>query len=181
MGTRGYKPFFLLAVLFVGMLSSNPAGSEPLKKEIKRGSPQPFVIKSRTLEVDDTLKRVTFTGDVSASKDDFVIHCQEMLVSYEDLSAQKNSVRGEARIDKIVATGKVRIVRVQGGMATAEKAVYYQQDERVVLTGNPMVKRGKDFVEGDQITIFLRENRSVVEGSKDKKVRATIFPKQEKR
>jgi lipopolysaccharide export system protein LptA len=66
-------------------------------------------------------------------------------------------------------------------VATAEKAVYYQSEEKMVLTGNPVVRMGKDFVEGDRITMFLKEERSVVESSKDKKVRAVIFPKGKKR
>ena len=76
---------------------------------------------------------------------------------------------------------RVKINRDQGGMATVEKAVYYRQDEKVVLTGKPVVKQGNDFMAGDRITIFLNENRSVVESSEDKKVRAVIFPKREKR
>ena len=51
----------------------------------------------------------------------------------------------------------------------------------MVLTGNPVVRMGKDFVEGDRITMFLKEERSVVESSKDKTVRAVIFPKGKKR
>ena len=42
------------------------------------------------------------------------------------------------------------------------------------------MKQGEDFVEGDVITLFLKENRSIVESAGDKKVRAVIFPKQEK-
>ena len=84
-------------------------------------------------------------------------------------------------ISKIIATGRVSISRAQGGLATAEKAVYFEDDEKIVLTGNPVVKQGNDFVEGDRITIFLKENRSVVESFVGKKVKAIIFPKREKR
>ena len=171
----------LLALFLFALLFSSPVGSEALQKEVQKASSKPFVIKSKSLEVDDKLKVVTFTGDVNATKDDFVIHCQKMLVSYQNLPTQKNTGAGGARIDKIVATGRVRIVRAQGAVATAEKAVYYQQDERVVLTGKPVVKRGNDLVEGDRVTIFLKENRSIVESSSDKRVRAIIFPKNEKR
>jgi lipopolysaccharide export system protein LptA len=84
-------------------------------------------------------------------------------------------------IDKIVAMGKVAVHRAQGGVATAEKAVYGQQEETIVLTGNPVVREGNNFVKGDRITIYLKENRSVVEGSQDKKVTATVFPQSKKR
>ena len=63
----------------------------------------------------------------------------------------------------------------------AEKAVYYQNDEKVVLTGKPVVKRGNDFVEGSKITLFLKEKRSIVEGAEDKKARAVLIPRSKKR
>jgi len=63
----------------------------------------------------------------------------------------------------------------------AEKAVYYQDDEKAVLTGNPVVKQGDDFIEGSVITLFLKENRSVVEGSEVKKVRVILFLKNGKK
>ena len=139
-----------------------------------------MVIKSKTLEADDKKRVVTFEGDVEAKRDDFTVFCQKLVVLYVKSSEQKGAEGVSARIDKIVATGAVKIVRVEGGVATVEKAVYYQQDEKLVLTGNPVVKQGEDFVEGDVITLFLKEDRSIVESSKDKKVRAVIFPKQEK-
>ena len=99
---------------------------------------------------------------------------------YEKSSDQKETEKVSARIDRIVATGAVKIIRAEGGVATGEKAVFYQKDEKLVLTGKPVVKQGEDFVEGDVITLFLKENRSIVESAGDKKVRAVIFPKQEK-
>ena len=80
-----------------------------------------------------------------------------------------------------MATGNVKIYRgTQGGIATSSKAVYYQDQDKLVLTGKPMVKQGQDFVEGVRITIYLKENRSVVESSRSKPVKAIIFPKKKK-
>jgi lipopolysaccharide export system protein LptA len=63
----------------------------------------------------------------------------------------------------------------------SEKAVYYENDEKVVLTGSPVVKQGNDFVEGSKITLYLKEKRSTVEGSEKEKVRAVLHPRSEKR
>jgi len=180
---RGQKhePFFLFAVLLIGLLLSGHVRSETLQKEAETAGPEPIVIESKSLEIDNDLKVITFAGDVSAKSDDFVIDCQKMVVYYENSPARKESEEVKARFDKIIATGQVTINRVQGGVATAEKAVYYQQDEKMVLTGNPVVRQGNDFVKGDRITMFLKENRSVVESSEDNKVKAIIFPKSEKR
>ena len=49
-----------------------------------------------------------------------------------------------------------------------------------MLTENPYLQQGPDYVEGQRITIFLNEGRSIVEGNETKRVKATIFPKEEK-
>ena len=158
-------------------LNSSLVWGEAVEKKALETKPSPIVINSKTLEVDNTSKIVTFTGEVDAKKDDMTIECDKMLVYYERLESQGKKDSFNTKIDKIVATGQVRIRQQEGATATAEKAVYFQDDEKLVLTGRPVVKQGNDFVEGDRITLFLKENRSVVEGSDKKKVRATIFPK----
>jgi len=153
--------------------------ASPLKKTPKKAQ-GPMVIKSKTLEADDKKKRITFEGNVEAIRDDFTVLCNKLVVLYEKSSESEKSEDVSASIDKIIATGSVKIIRAEGGVATGEKAVYYQKGEKLVLTGKPVVKQGEDFVEGDVITLFLKEDRSIVESAKDKKVRAVIFPKQEK-
>jgi lipopolysaccharide export system protein LptA len=39
------------------------------------------------------------------------------------------------------------------------------------------VWQGANVINGERITIFVQENRSIVEGSKDKRVSTTIYPK----
>ena len=175
------QPCFLSALLILGLVFAGPIRSETVEDNIKKSAPRPMVIKSKTLEMDDVSKVVTFTGDVNAKKGDFIIDCQKMRVYYESLPTSKKASEADSSISKIIATGRVSISRAQGGLATAEKAVYFEDDEKIVLTGNPVVKQGNDFVEGDRITIFLKENRSVVESFVGKKVKAIIFPKREKR
>jgi lipopolysaccharide export system protein LptA len=174
------KPFAVLTALALVLVLAGPVKSESLQKELEKSGSKPMVIKSKTLEVNDKSKLVTFTGSVKATRDDFVIDCDKMVVYYENRS-DKRPGKGQTRIDKIVATGNVRIDRAKGGTARAAKAVYFQQSEKVVLTGNPVVKKGNDYVEGDRITIFLKENRSIVESSKDKRVKAVIHPNRIKR
>jgi lipopolysaccharide export system protein LptA len=175
------KPFFMLTILLVGLLLPSFAGSETLKEQLGKGEPKEMVIKSNKLEVDDNRKVVIFTGNVDAKREDFVINCNKLVVFYKSLPGVKETDEGKTEVDKIVATGQVKISHSQGAAATAEKAVYYQRDEKVVLTENPVVKKGNDFVEGDRITMYLKENRSVVESSGDRKVRAIIFPKPKKK
>lgn len=140
------------------------------------------VIKSDSLEIDNKKREVIFTGSVEAAKGDMTISCRKMFVYYlEDKSAGRTSEQSGFKIDRIVATGDVKINRTNGVSASAEQATYYQGEEKVVLTGKPLVKQGEDFVEGSVITMFLKEERSIVEGSGDDKVRAILSPRNEKR
>jgi lipopolysaccharide export system protein LptA len=141
------------------------------------GKEEPIVIKSNTLEIDNEKKTVTFTGNVDARRDDWIMNCNKMILMYNDQKERGGTDSEKLRVDKIIARGAVKIRRTLGGEATAEEAIYYQVDERVVLTGNPVVKQGDDFVEGSKITLFLKENRSIVEGSEGNKVRAVIAPR----
>lgn len=173
--------FIFIVVLLSYVLSECFVGAQGLKQTFSKSEQEPIVIKANTLEVDEASKQVIFTGEVNAKKEDFVIDCKKLVVHYKNRPALDSSEGVETSIEKIIATGEVRITRAQGGKATANEAVYYLQDEKIVLSDNPVVEQGKDIVEGDRITIYLKENRSVVESEEDKKVRAIIFPKREKR
>jgi len=61
----------------------------------------------------------------------------KIVVYYEEAPEKKGPGEAGTKIDKIVATGDVKIVRAEGGVATGKKAVYYQLDEKLVLTGKP--------------------------------------------
>jgi len=143
-------------------------------------SPQPMIIKSESLVVDDSTKLVTFEGNVSAQRQDFTIDCDKMLVYYKN--SAENRPTGNtlgSKITKIVAEGHVRIRRKVAGEALARHAEYYEGEDKVVLTGDPMVKQGSDFVQGDRIIIYLKQGKSIVQGSSQKKVKAVIYPKKE--
>ena len=174
----------VLLLFFATLLSltmwSYPAQSASSEARGKKDAAKPIVINSTTLEADNKKKTVTFTGDVDAQMDNFAVYCHKIVVYYEEAPEKKGSGEAGTKIDKIVATGDVKIVRAEGGVATGKKAVYYHLDEKLVLTGNPVVKEKNNFVEGDRITLFLKEDRSVVESFQDKKVKAVIFPGQDK-
>jgi lipopolysaccharide export system protein LptA len=157
-----------------------PPSADSEEKKAKETDGAPIVIESESLEMDDQQQIVIFNGNVNAKEKDFVINCEKLVLHYKDQSTGQKSEAGQLNIEKIVATGKVIITRPDGGLATAEKALYYMGDEKVVLTGKPKVKQGDDFVQGSKITLYLRQNRSVVESTKGDKVKAVFFPRSEK-
>jgi len=171
--------FVLLPVLV--FFQTAPGEAEVKKGFQEKVSSKPMVIKSKTLEWDDAKKTVVFTGEVNAQKDDFVVDCQKMIVYYTASSDEQEKGDFAKSLDRIVATDGVRITRSDGGTAEAEKAVYYQADEKLVLTGHPSVKQGNDLIKGDRITIYLKENRSTVESTGKERAQAVIFPKAKKK
>lgn len=84
---------------------------------------------------------------------------------------------GIEKITRIEAQGKVRMV--QGDrVATGDKAIYYTQDDKIVLMGNPQLWRGENSLKGHEIVVYLKENRALVEGDPKKRVEAVIYPSQ---
>lgn len=167
--------FRLPVVFFFLSIAASPAWSANFKLTPEGGKEEPLVIKSNSLEIDNEKKTVTFTGNVDARKADWTMNCNRMILLYSERAG--DSEKDKLQVDKIIAKGEVRISRPAGGEAAAEEAVYYQADEKIVLTGKPVVRQGEDFVEGSKITLLLKENRSIVEGSDEIKVRAVIAPR----
>lgn len=174
---------FSLSILFSLVFLAPPqmqTFSQQKKASKGISSERPIVIHSDTLEFDQQKRIITFEGKVKARSEDMVIDCQKMIVYYHESPTKNDSNVESGRIDKIIALGNVVINRSDGGMARAGRAVFYQNEGKVVLTENPSVQQGPDLVEGHRIVMFLGENRSIIEGGASKRVKATIFPREEK-
>jgi lipopolysaccharide export system protein LptA len=174
MTVRNARTLSLIMVVWLCLIAPVAMSADNVQKDQEKGKGQSIVIKSNSLEVDNKKRVVTFTGNVDARRDDLIINCDKMFVYYSGTVTNDPSQKSDLKMEKIVAKGGVRISRPSGGLATAEEAVYYHGDEKVILTGNPTVKQGEDVVEGSTITLYLREDRSIVEGSDGKQVRAVI-------
>ena len=153
--------FFAVFLLLPVSISAAPVDTSQ-----NRG---PIHVTSDRLEADDEAQIVIFSGNAVATQDDVTIYADRLTIKYT----------GEKReIVEIIADGQVRIVQ-QEKVATGEKAVYYNQEERVVMTGSPKVTEGDNFVEGQEITLYLNEKRSVVSGGDGGRVKAIFTPKPE--
>jgi lipopolysaccharide export system protein LptA len=88
-----------------------------------------IAVRSNAFEIDNKRNIVTFTGDVDARRDDLTINCQKMLLYFRNNPGDEDSGKGKISVDKIVATGEVKVIRTDGGLAMAKKTVYYQDNE----------------------------------------------------
>jgi lipopolysaccharide export system protein LptA len=161
-----------LLLLAVAPVAGQESGPE------KKGAPgaaatsrEPIDITSDRLEADDAAKEIRFLGQVVARQGNVTLYAREMRVFLPPKGQE---------IERIEAFGDVRIVQGEK-VATAEKGVFHNEDGRIVLTGTPKVHQGRDFVTGDEITVYIREEKSVVRSGGDSRVRAIVHPKGETR
>lgn len=131
---------------------------------------QPIQITSDRLKADDNARQMTFIGNVVARQGDVTIYADHLKVFYG---------REDREIDRIEAAGDVRVVQ-NNRVATGQKGVYYRKEGRIVLTGSPAVHQGEDFIKGDAITVFLNEEKSIVTGDGDTRVKAVFSPQKGK-
>ncbi len=167
---RSFKGIFLSILILLNTGSfflASVAASPDFEGKL---SDQPITIDSDRLESDRNNRLITFKGNVTARQGEMIIHSDVLLLSY---------LAKEGEIEKVVAQGNVKIIQKnENRIATSGEAVYYNLERKVVLTKKPKIRQGKDVVSGETITLFIDENRSIVEGGKGKRVNAIIYPKE---
>jgi lipopolysaccharide export system protein LptA len=150
--------------------------------EIKRSDP--IHVIADHLEVNNSLQLANFIGSVKAVQGDVTIVCDRMEVYYESKNKQ-DTENGEAppnaimdnggSIRTVVALGHVKIT--QGDrVAVGRKATYWAGSRKILLEGQATLWRGPNQVSGEQVTVYLDENQSIVESRPGRRVSVTIFP-----
>lgn len=165
----------LLAVLGPGAVLAQPPTPErpaPRAGESKARSEraQPVTVDADRMERFGKESLVIFTGNVVARQNNSVQHAERMEVYLDE--------KGE-RILRTVSTGSVRIVTRDCKTGTAVRAEYFDLEQRMVLIGNARVWQEDTVVSGDTITIFLAQDRSVVQGGKQERVKAVFYPREQ--
>jgi lipopolysaccharide export system protein LptA len=124
--------------------------------------------------------QAVFDGAVVLTRGTLVVYSDRLVVSFRnqetgpDLKkasedkAPASPAKGpdtvsNRAVTQIEATGRVKIER-DAGNATCQKAVYYRDEDKIVLTGDPVAWDKGTRVSGKRITMFLGEDRTVVEG-----------------
>jgi len=127
----------------------DPAALDKEKRE-------PIVVTSDRMEADELGSTVTFIGGVTLKKETLTLTADRLVVYYD---AEDKGVREIEARDNVM-------VRQEGRVALANKAIYYSKDEKIVLTGDARINENENQLGGDRITMFMRDDRSIVEGGK---------------
>ncbi|MBI4637337.1 MAG: lipopolysaccharide transport periplasmic protein LptA [Candidatus Rokubacteria bacterium] len=133
---------------------------------------QPVTVDADRMERFGKEGLVIFTGNVVARQNNSVQYADRMEVYLDE--------KGD-RILRTVSTGSVRIITRDCRTGTARRAEYFDLEQRIVLIGNARVWQEDNVVSGEIITIFLSQDRSVVQSGKQERVKAVFYPREEKR
>ena len=137
----------MLAAIFLAAAASNRAVT-------KKDSQEPTVITSDRMEANKLSDKVTFIGNVVLKKEGLTLQSDTMIVYFDATSKD---------IKEIDASDNV-IVHKDGRVALANKGLYSSSEEKIVLTGNARIIENENVLGGNKITLFMRNDRSIVEG-----------------
>ena len=114
--------------------------------------------------------KAIFRENVKMVQEELVVHSDVMIVSFKEKTARTPSPVGQLpsenskkEIRVIEARGHVKIAKGES-RAICTRALYDKLEERIILLGSPVVWQAGTRVSGQKITMFLKENRSIVEG-----------------
>jgi lipopolysaccharide export system protein LptA len=129
------------------------------------------------MEVSQKDKTIVFQGHVVVQQDDLTMTGNQLRV-YAIANKKTPESNMVDQVDRIELEGNVRITQ-RDRAASAEKAVYYHQEQKIVLMGGPSVSQGQDRVQGRLITLYIADGRSVIEGGEATPVQAVLHPRKE--
>lgn len=112
---------------------------------------------------------IVFKGNVIARQKEIVLYCDAL-----------EAILGEdgKGIERVIASGNVKIQ--QGArVASSEKAIFYNREQKIILTGNPKISEDENLVSGEEILVDLEKNRVEVKGGSDKRGKVKVIPKEE--
>ena len=116
-------------------------GAEPKKKKEDN---EPVRITSDNMIVHNKEKLIIFKGNVVTKKGNATLYSDELKIYQGKEEGGKpgsnpgNKAPGiEGNISKIIATGNVKIEQGER-RATGQKAEYFNDEQKVVLSGNPV-------------------------------------------
>jgi lipopolysaccharide export system protein LptA len=133
-------------------------------------SSAPIVIDADRMEAFKKEGLVVFTGNVVAKQDNSVQSADRMEVYLDDKSE---------RVLRIVSTGNVKIVTEDCRTATARRAEYYDDDQKLLLIGEAKVWQEDNVVTGERVVMYLADDRSEVEAGPQGRVKSVFYPKRD--
>ncbi len=166
--------FVLLLAVGAGEAQDKKGTSKGGEKSVGLGtgfgfdtnSRAPIDISSDTVEGDQKQNTVTFKGNVIAKQENTTVSSNLLVITYDPENK---------RVKEIVASGNVKVVSLDR-RATGQRVIFNQDENKVILEGDAVIREGENVVRGERVTYYINEERSIVEPSKGGRVTTTIVP-----
>jgi lipopolysaccharide export system protein LptA len=144
--------FAFITALTLGAGSLHAA---PVKTALapKHDNNAPIGISSDSFQADLNAKTGTYSGNVVVTQGDMKLRANTVRIS---------TTNGKA--DKVTANGGVVVDSPASGTVTGDNGVYAVMTRIVTMSGNVVLKKGKDVMRGSQLTVNLNTGQAVLGG-----------------
>jgi lipopolysaccharide export system protein LptA len=140
----------LAAMTAMASAATAPVGNALVSKS---DSSQPINISSDSFQADLNGKTGTWQGNVVVVQGDMKLRAN---------SVHMSTINGKA--DKVLADGNVVVDSPKSGIVTGDKGIYSVGPRSVLMTGNVVLKKGKDVMRGAQLTVNLNTGQANLGG-----------------
>ncbi len=156
----------VVLLLFFYPAASAEDSSNLSEKELKLK--KAIAISSKKMIVNNLEGFMIFDGEVRVIKGDLTLTSDRVKIYFKNENGKKGShpdvPPGGQEISLMEAEGNVHIVKGTRE-ARSDKAEYHQDEEVIILTGSPQGWDNQYKISGTKMTIYLKEDRSEIEGS----------------
>lgn len=160
---RGRLRAWILTVVLVGGLVRICEAGSGLSEQTGREGP--VEVTAERMVSETRANQIVFSGNVEARRGDLVVKSDRLEVTQDPQSK---------RVSQMVAVGHVHITKGEQA-ATAGRATFHENEQKVVLTGNPHAWEGNTEVWGEEMVLLLGEQRMIVTGGAQR-VRMQMLP-----
>ena len=134
----------------------------------------PILIEADRLDVDNTPQTAVFRGNVIAKQGTFTIHTAVLTAHYagkmtlDDAAAgSPNSPDGGLDLKKITADRNVIVQSADGQSATGDRGEFDLVGNSAVISGDVILKQGKNIVRGTRLKINLTTGAAIIDTSRN--------------
>lgn len=130
--------------------------------DLEQDTSQPVNVGADQLAVNNADGSAVFTGNVEVTQGEMTLKAGEVRVKYG---------ADQTEIDQLIASGGVTITNL-ADKASSQEAVYTIASGVIVLTGNVQLVQGPSTMQGQKLTINLKDGTGIMEG----RVTTTFVP-----
>ena len=130
--------------------------------DLEQDTTQPVSVTADQLAVNNAEGTAVFSGNVEVTQGEMTLAAGEISVTYG---------ADQSQIEMLVASGGVLITNL-GDAAQSDEAVYTIDSGQIVLTGNVRLTQGPSAMQGQKLTLNLKDGTGIMEG----RVTTTFVP-----